>query len=238
MGAGECQPTLVVLEDDPITRSMIAGYFSKNDFDVHEAATTSECQAILRRIPVDLLFIDIRLPDGNGITFAQEIRLNHSVGIIFVTQKDNEGDLVLGLETAGDDYVTKPVNLRELMARARALLRRLNFNSLPQSARNVVTFGSCIMDLTRRELSSQNGERIKLTRGEFDLLAALIAAKGLTLYRDYLAEVVSSRESDSRTVDTMVARIRRKLSGIEDGDGTILTVPGLGYRFGKETASL
>ncbi|MDO8606648.1 MAG: response regulator [Phaeospirillum sp.] len=231
MAARDARPSLVVLDDDPVTRSMIGRYFSNEGFDVQEAASAAECRTILRAGTVDIIFVDIQLPDANGISFSQEIRAGSPVGIIFVTQRDSEIDRVLGLESAGDDYVTKPVNLRELMARSRALLRRRKLDSAPGGHRTVITFGTYILDLTRRELSVNSGEQIALTRGEFDLLAALVEADGRPLYRDFLAEVISSRsgEGDMRTVDSLISRLRRKLT---QGDSPIITVSGIGYRFG------
>lgn len=231
--SNNARPRLVVLEDEAVTRSMIAKYFSSEGFDVQEAASAEECRNILKKGGIDLIFVDIQLPDANGITFSQEIRAESSVGIIFVTQRDSEIDRVVGLESAGDDYVTKPINLRELMARARALLRRRRLDGAPTNRRSTVTFGSYLLDLTRRELL-HSGQQITLTRGEFDLLAALVEAEGRPLYRDYLAEVVSSRpgESDTRTVDSLVSRLRRKLSQPHSDGSLIITVTGIGYRFG------
>lgn len=228
------RPRLIVLDDDPVTRSMIARYFANEGFDVSEANCADECRRILKQRPIDLAFVDIHLPDTNGILLAQEIRATSSLGIIFVTQRDNEIDRVLGLESAGDDYVTKPVNLRELLARARALLRRRKLDNGAPPRSTVLTFGSWVLDLTRRELTPVGGEQIPLTRGEFDLLAALVEADGRPLYRDFLAEVVSNRttDGDARTVDSLVARLRRKLAPLEGGGAMIVTVNGVGYRFG------
>ena len=233
LDAGQ-RPRLIVLDDDPVTRSMIARYFANEGFDVSEAHCADDCRRILKQRPMDLAFVDIHLPDTNGILLAQEIRATSSLGIIFVTQRDNEIDRVLGLESAGDDYVTKPVNLRELLARARALLRRRKLDHGAAQRSTVLTFGSWVLDLTRRELTPVGGEQIPLTRGEFDLLAALVEADGRPLYRDFLAEVVSNRatDSDARTVDSLVARLRRKLAPMEGGSAMIVTVNGVGYRFG------
>lgn len=227
-------PRLMVLDDDPITRSMIARYFASESFVVQEAASAAECRALLRQGTPDLIFVDIHLPDANGIAFAQEIRASSSVGLIFVTQRDSEIDRVVGLESAGDDYVTKPVNLRELMARSRALLRRRTLDRSPAAHSAVVTFGGYIMDMTRRELALSSGPQVSLTRGEFDLLAALVEANGRPLYRDFLAEVISSRTEmgDIRTVDSLVARLRRKLKQSDGSSDVIVTVTGIGYRFG------
>lgn len=212
---------------------MIARYFSNEGFQVQEAATAAEVRAIFKAGVPDLVFVDIHLPDANGILFAQEIRAASSVGIVFVTQRDSELDRIVGLESAGDDYVTKPVNLRELMARARALLRRRGLDRTMPARRSVVTFGCFVMDLTRRELASRAGDVVPLTRGEFNLLAALVEAEGRPLYRDFLAEVISSRagDTDARTVDSLVARLRRKFKQSGQEDDLIVTVTGVGYRF-------
>lgn len=218
---------------------MISGYFAQEGFCVKEAGSAAECRSLLRPSAFDLIFVDIHLPDANGIEFAREIGAGSDMGIIFVTQRDSELDRILGLESVGDDYVTKPVNLRELMARARSCLRRRRPDRTPTNRRAVVTFGPYIMDLTRRELALSSGAPVPLTRGEFDLLAALVEANGRPLFRDFLAEVVSTRAGDVagalRSVDTLVARLRRKLHQ-HDGAQVIVTVTGIGYRFGWAVA--
>lgn len=216
---------------------MIARYFAQEGFLVEEAGTAAECRSLLMQKKVDLLFIDIHLPDGSGLELAQEIRAESTVGIIFVTQRDNEADRVIGLELAGDDYVTKPINLRELLARARALLRRRALEQNASRRNAIISFGSWQLDLIRRELAVSNGEPIRLTRAEFDLLAALVEANGRPLSRDYLIEVVSNRDAsgDRRTVDTLVARLRRKLVPPDGVADVIVTVPGFGYKMGVVT---
>lgn len=228
---------LIVVEDDPVTRSMIARYFADHGFEVEEAATGAECRWALKRLSADLVFIDIQLPDGDGFDLAREIRATSAVGIIFVTQKDNEIDRILGLELAGDDYVTKPVKLRELLARARSLLRRRNLEQDAARDRTVVAFGSWLLDQTRRELATRDGVPIRVTRGEFDLLAALVQANGRPLSRDYLIEVISNRETEvgDRSVDALVARLRRKLQPPAGGQPIIITVTGVGYKLGIRT---
>jgi two-component system torCAD operon response regulator TorR len=225
---------LIVVEDDPVTRSMIASYFGGEGFEVEEAATASECRVAMKRRGADLLFIDIQLPDTDGFTLASELRAESPVGIIFVTRRDTELDRVLGLEIAGDDYVTKPINLRELLARSRALLRRRKLERGAARRNTTVTFAGWVLDLTRRELAAHDGSPIRLTRGEFDLLAALVEADGRPLSRDYLIEVVSNRDGDvdARTVDALVARLRRKLEAEIKGQPVVVTVTGVGYKLG------
>lgn len=227
---------LIVVEDDPVTRSAIGRYFGSEGFDVHEAGNAAEGRDLHRRVGADLIFIDIHLPDGNGLDLARELRGRSAVGIIFVTQRDSASDKVAGLELGGDDYVTKPVDLRELLARTRALLRRRALERVAARRASVITFGPWMLDLTRRELAIHGGAPVQLTRAEFDLLAALVETNGLPLGRDYLIEVVSNRNlaSDLRTVDSIVARLRRKLAEIDDTP-VILTVTGIGYRLGIAT---
>lgn len=208
---------------------MIAGYFTDHNFDVVEAGSCADCRQALKA-RADLVFIDVYLPDGDGFELAKEIQTASNAGIIFVTRRDTEVDRILGLELAGDHYVTKPINLRDLLARARAVLRRRAIERKSARARSAIAFGDWVIDLTRRELTGLDGKSIALTRAEFDLLAALIGADGRPLSRDYLIEVVSNRQSDVdvRTVDALIARLRRKLVG--GGEPVIGTVTGIGYK--------
>jgi two-component system torCAD operon response regulator TorR len=186
---------------------------------------------LLRRRNFDLIFIDVQLPDGDGFELAKEIQTVSQAGIIFVTRRDTEVDRILGLEVAGDHYVTKPINLRDLLARARSLLRRRATEREAASASTIIRFGGWIIDLVRRELMALDGTPVSLTRAEFDLLAALVGADGRPLSREYLIEVVSNRQGDVdvRTVDALVARLRRKLVGGSD-QAVITTVTGIGYK--------
>jgi two-component system torCAD operon response regulator TorR len=227
---------LIVVEDDPVTRAMIAGYFTDNNFDVVEAKGCADCRAALKT-RADLVFIDVQLPDGDGFELAKEVQTLSSAGIIFVTRRDTEVDRILGLEVAGDHYVTKPINLRDLLARARSLLRRRSIerDAASAAATTTIVFGGWIIDLVRRELSSIDGTLIHLTRAEFDLLAALVGADGRPLSREYLIEVVSNRQTDVdvRTVDALIARLRRKLVGGSDHP-IIATVTGIGYKLAPD----
>ena len=197
---------LIVVEDDPVTRTMLVGYFNENNFDVVGAGSCAECRQALRT-RTDLVFLDVQLPDGDGFDLAKEIQATSNAGIIFVTRRDTDVDRILGLEIAGDHYVTKPINLRDLLARARSVLRRRSIDRKAARNHNSIAFGDWIIDLTRRELLGSDGKPVALTRAEFDLLAALVGADGRPLSRDYLIEVVSNRQAevDIRTVDALVA---------------------------------
>jgi two-component system torCAD operon response regulator TorR len=227
---------LVVVEDDPVTRAMIAGYFADHGFEVEEAVNGMECRQALRRRKADLVFIDVQLPDCDGFDLAKEVRAKSDSGIIFVTRRDSEIDRILGLELAGDHYVTKPVNLRDLLARARSVLRRKAVDREAARQRSIVTFGGWMLDLVRRELMTIDGTPLQLTRAEFDLLAAIVDADGRPLSRDYLIEVISNRrrDVDVRTVDALVVRLRRKLVGGGE-QPVIVTLTGIGYKLGVAT---
>src|SRR3954453_14777726 len=225
---------LIVVEDDPVTRTMLVGYFSENNFDVGGAGSCAECRQALRT-RTDLVFLDVQLPDGDGFDLAKEIQATSNAGINFVTRRDTDVDRILGLEIAGDHYVTKPINLRDLLARARSVLRRGSIERRGARSNNAIAFGHWIIDLTRRELTGRDGNPIALTRAEFDLLAALVGADGRPLSRDYLIEVVSNRQTDVdvRTVDALVARLPRKLVGGSDHP-VIATVTGIGYKLASD----
>lgn len=224
---------LVIVEDDPVTRAVIAGYFSDQGFRIEEAETLAEARRVVRRFRPELIFLDVVLPDGDGFELAKELQGFSDAGIIFVTRRGTDIDRIVGLELAGDHYVTKPVDLRDLLARTRSLLRRRRIERETARRSTTATFGPFMIDLLRRELATSNGGPIRLTRGEFDLLAALVGSNGRPLSRDYLIEVVSNRQAevDARTVDALVARLRRKLRGA-GGHGVIATVNGVGYKLG------
>lgn len=227
---GARRERLVVVEDDPVTRTMVAGYFADHGFEVEEAGTAAECRQSLKRRGADLVFVDVQLPDSSGFDLAKEVQGMSNAGIIFVTRRSADVDRIVGLEIAGDHYVTKPIDLRDLLARARSLLRRRAIERSAARHGTSITFGNWVLDLVRRELSSVDGTALRLTRAEFDLLAALVDADGRPLNREYLIEVVSNRQAevDARTVDTLVARLRRKLGG--GGQPVIATVSGIGYK--------
>lgn len=224
---------LVIVEDDPVTRAVIAGYFVDQGFQVQEAETIAQARLTVRRFKPELIFIDVVLPDGDGFELARELQSVSDAGIIFVTHRDADIDRIVGLELAGDHYVSKPVDLRDLLARTRSLLRRRKIERDTARRSTTAVFGPFIMDLLRRELATVNGDPIRLTRGEFDLLAALVESDGLPLSRDYLIEVVSNRygDVDARSVDALVARLRRKLADAGTS-GVIVTLSGIGYKLG------
>jgi two-component system, OmpR family, torCAD operon response regulator TorR len=229
-------PLVLIIEDEPATRALLAGYFHASGFIVTEAENGAEAREQLIRQPPDLVLLDIELPDEDGFSIARSIRETSNVGIIIVTQRANEDDRVFGLETGGDDYITKPPNPRELLARARNLLRRTHPSKMRRAEGTVRRFGGWTMDLARRRLIDPASREVRVTRGEFELLALLVRSGGRVVTRDQLIDAVSGtdRNPNDRTIDVLVSRLRRKMGDEGSASDIILTEKGLGYRLAAE----
>jgi DNA-binding response OmpR family regulator len=173
--------------------------------------------------------VDVNLPDGLGFDLVKRLRAQQDMPVIYVTSRGAADDKIQGFDSGGDDYIVKPVDVRELLARVRAVLRRC---ARPPGADESV-FGLCgwTLDLVRRELVDSQGAVVRLTRAEFDLFAALFRGGQVPLHRDYLVEVVASSEASTkaRTVDVLISRIRRKLSHASQPAPRIVTRTGEGY---------
>lgn len=219
---------ILIVEDAPDCLETVAGFLQDQGLSCLRAASCAEMQAILRNTQPSLILLDVNLPDGDGIALARQLGLGERSGLIFLTSRDTDEDEVAGLEAGGDDYITKPVNLRALLARIRSVLRR--------AGESVIVFDGWILDLIRRELFLPNGQLLPLTSGEFNILAALVAQRPQPVSRDFLLDVISNRDPrdiSDHTVDTLVARLRRKMS--QDGFAVpIVTVRGIGYALAPE----
>jgi len=223
----EQRPKILLVEDEAVTRATLSHFLARNGFEVKAAATAAEAYGLLVAEAFALVLLDINLPDLDGLSLATEIRRGFDVAIVFVTQHNERRTRIEALETTGDDYLTKPLDLRELLARLRNVLRRRGAGT-----GTVVSIGDIEVDLLRREVRSAGDGSIDVTRGEFDLLAALIRSNGNVVTRETLASVVTRQlgPSDMRTVDTLVSRLRRKLGpGLGDSH-QIKTEHGVGYR--------
>ncbi|MBP2303186.1 two-component system torCAD operon response regulator TorR [Azospirillum picis] len=213
-----------------MARDSIASYFEREGYRVSTASDAKSLRLLLAREKVDLVLLDIRLPDQDGLSLIRDLRAESNLPVIFVTGRDDEIDRVVGLELGADDYVTKPFSPRELLARVRTVLRRSSDSSRVGQQRQ---FAGWTVDLTQRSLTSPRGEEVRLTRGEFDLLAALLRHPGQVLSRDVLLDAVSHRDvgPNDRTVDVLVARLRRKIEVDPADPQLIVTEHGIGYRF-------
>lgn len=217
--------TILVVEDSPESLELVAGYLENQGFTCLRARSAAEMRdALLRQAPA-LIVLDVNLPDADGIELARSLRLADTCRLIFLTSRSADDDVIAGLDAGGDDYVTKPVNLRALLARINSVLRRT------ATTDTVVTFDGWILDTVRRELFRPNGQMLELTSGEFNILAAMAAQRPQAVSRDFLLDVISNRDPrsvSSHTVDTLIARLRRKMRS-DTEDAPIITVRGVGY---------
>jgi DNA-binding response OmpR family regulator len=188
----------------------------------------------LERDPPAVVLLDIGLPDEDGLTLARFLRERYSVGIIMVTGADAVVDRVVGLEVGADDYISKPFDLREVLARVKSVLRRLRPRpSDAHGAAGRISVGRCLLDLRSHELSDSGGRPVALTSMEFELLKALVEHPNQVLSRDRLLTLTRKREWEpfDRSIDILIGRLRRKIEEQPDRPQVIRTVRGAGYMF-------
>ena len=229
-------PHILVVEDDPVTRAKLAGYFQAEGYRVSEAEDAEVAWRLLDGRDVDLVLLDINLPGEDGLYLTRQIRARLDVGIILVTGRTQAVDRIVGLEIGADDYVTKPFNQRELLARVKNLLRRVAASAPAEVAD--CRFGGWTFDLRRRQLTAADGAGVPLTRAEYELLSALVRHPHVVMTRDRLLSQVTHRQWDpsDRTIDVLVRRLRGKIEPDPKAPQYIVTVHGEGYLFAPERA--
>ena len=224
------QQSLLVVEDEPNIASFVAMYLKKAGFDVHVAANGSEALEKATSESPSLIVLDLMLPDVDGIDVCRRIRQRSEVPILMLTARDDDVDKIIGLEVGADDYMTKPFNPRELVARVKSILRRTSAKRRELET-GFLEHGPLRIDLGRRE-ARIGATEVQLAPKEFDLLWELLDHRGLVLTRDQLLERVwgYTFAGDTRTVDVHVGQLRRKL-----GEACpIVTVWGVGYKVAAE----
>lgn len=222
--------TLLFIEDDDGIRLALRLALEDEGYIVHEAASGKDGLSAFRAHDVDLVLLDLRLPDMSGFDVCRSLRAESIVPIIIITAQTDTYDMVAGLEAGADDYVTKPVVPKELAARIRALLRRVNLHVVT-SAPKPSKFGDVEL---RRDLGVvlKRGEEVSLTKTEYHLMCEFADHVGAVLSRDQLLERVWGYEylGDSRLVDAHVRRLRIKIEDVPDDPKIIVTARGIGYR--------
>ena len=217
--------TILVVEDEQAIASFVAAYLRKDGFTVQMTASGREALTLVHSAAPALVVLDLMLPDLDGMEVCRRIRETSSMPVLMLTARDDDLDKIAGLEVGADDYLTKPFNPRELVARVRAILRRSAKKTKPDAG--IMRHGDLVLDAGRRECHVGDME-IRLAPKEFDLLWELLDHRGLVLTRDQLLERVwgYTFAGDTRTVDVHVRQLRRKL-----GDAApIVTVWGIGYK--------
>jgi two-component system, OmpR family, response regulator len=223
---------LLVVDDDAEIRHLIGRFLRQHGFRITGARDGREMRGALGNADINLVILDLMLPGTSGLQLCREIRAGSSLPIIMLTAKGEDTDRIVGLEVGADDYLTKPFNPRELLARVRAVLRRAATPERPMTTTREVTFAGWRLDTMRRQLLSPAGIVIELSGGEYYLLVAFVENPNRVLSRDRLLELARNRlpSSFDRTIDVQVSRLRRKLER-EDSSGLIKTVRGAGYFF-------
>ncbi len=245
LGTAELASVLVV-DDDENQRWMVQKYLQKHGFDVDVAKDGLDMRHCMAGKVFDIVLLDVTLPGEDGFSLARHLRERYQLGIIMLTASGDLLDRVLGLEIGADDYITKPFEPRELLARVKSVLRRtgksnpVRDDQQQEKNENLVAFGSFTLDLELQELRDDMGKAVSITSMEFDLLRAFAENPGRVLTRDNLLSIAHKRDSDpfDRSVDIRIARVRRKIEVDHSKPQIIKTVRGAGYIFVSKSSEL
>lgn len=225
---------ILVVDDEPELLDAIQEYLRLRGFRVSVAGNGKEMKNILALDPADLVLLDLGLPDENGIDLTRKLKSTSNPGVIIVTAHGDSEDRVLGLESGADDYIVKPFNFRELLARVNSVLRRTHnaeIRSYNKSSADAVQIGDWAFRHTTKSLAKADGTIVDLSTGEFDLLITLIANANKPTSRDELMRATNYREWGplDRSIDVKIARLRRKIESDPSNPQLIKTVRSIGY---------
>ncbi len=224
---------ILVVDDDPKVRTLLRRCLEGEGFAVSEAADGTGLLTCLDRQSVSLITLDLNLGKENGLDLARDIRKDRNIPIIMLTGKGDAIDRVVGLEVGADDYLAKPFELRELVARIRAVLRRASTAESRDSSGRRYAFDGWVLDINRRSLKRDGGKDQELTTGEFNLLEAFVKRPHRVLSRDDIMDLLKGHDWSplDRSIDNLVARLRKKVDSNPDRPALIKTVRGAGYVF-------
>jgi two-component system, OmpR family, response regulator len=229
------QASVLVVEDDPALQRMIVSYFGENNIRALVASGREEMLCQLDDAAVNLVILDLRLGQEDGLDLLREVRSSSDVPVIIITgHRRDDIDRVVGLELGADDYLTKPFNLRELLARVRAVLRRFESGRAPmrEPERGRWRFSGWQLDRRTRRLTDPDGAPVVLTKGEYTLLVAFLEAPQRPLSREHLLQATRVHEDVfDRSIDVQILRLRRKLERDPSAPRVIQTERGVGYVF-------
>ena len=230
--------SILVVDDDPEVRETLREYFEFCGFSVYVASDGDSMRKVVSQRRIDIALMDLNLPGEDGLALTRQLRASHGMGIIMLTAAGETVDRIVGLEMGADDYVPKPFDPREVLARVKSVLRRLQDRSrAAQSAQEnkpeIVKMGTCTLDLAGHRLFDGHGKDVPLTSMEFDLLKAFAQHPDRVLSRDQLLEFAHNRSTDTfdRSIDLRIMRIRRKIESDPEKPQVLKTVRGAGYIF-------
>ncbi len=223
---------LLVVDDDPEIRELTEAYLTQQGFIVHCVDSGEAMDAYLAEESVDLIVLDLMLPGEHGLAIARRLKNDSQIPIVMVSAQGDDIDRIVGLEVGADDYLPKPFNPRELLARIRAVLRRAGSVSGNDAGDGRVAFGEFELDISAHRLT-RNNEAVALTSGEFDLLAILVSNPNKVLDRDRILDLLTGAERSpfDRSIDVRVTRLRGKIEADPSAPVFIKTVWGKGYMF-------
>ncbi len=231
----EGSPHILIVDDDREIRDLLARFLDKHGLRITTAAEGQEMQRVLDGSRIDLIVLDLMLPGEDGLTLCRNLRAKSRIPVIMLTAMGEETDRIVGLEMGADDYLAKPFNPRELLARIKAVLRRAGEapSAAPVEGGAVLEFAGWTLDLDRRELQRPDGIMVPLSSGEYELLAVFATHPGRVLSRDQLLDLARGREAQpfDRSIDVQVSRLRRKIEAEPQDPALIKTVRNGGYTF-------
>ncbi|HLZ74794.1 response regulator [Phenylobacterium sp.] len=235
-------PHIMVVDDDEQICSLLSKFLARYDYRVTTARDGKQMFRALEVSSIDLIILDLMLPGEDGFDLCRKIRSSSAVPIIMLTAMREDTDRIIGLELGADDYLGKPFNTRELLARVKAVLRRSTMRPRPaeESASGMLEFDGWKIDLAKRELRNPEGALVQLTGGEFDLLSAFADHAGRVLTRDQLLDIARGRATEvfDRSIDVQVSRLRRKIEADPKEPALIKTVRSGGYIFSATVTRL
>ncbi|HWE46177.1 MAG TPA: response regulator [Caulobacteraceae bacterium] len=238
MTAEESLGRVLVVDDDPGIRDVLTEFLGRHGYEVEAAADTRAMDVAIDERPPDVVVLDLMMPGEDGLSACKRLYAAGGPPVIMLSAMGEETDRIVGLELGADDYLPKPCNPRELLARVRAVLRRRRETSRAAAPTLFLSFDGWKLDLVRRELSSPQGVTVNLSSGEFNLLRVFVERPERVLTRDQLLDLARPANSDAfdRAIDVQISRLRRKL---DDGSGReiIRTIRGEGYVFAARTGA-
>lgn len=225
---------LLVVDDEPEICEILTEYFEAQGFVARAAGNASEARQLFESWLPELTILDIRMPGEDGLSLARWLREQHKgMGVIMLTTAADVVDRIVGLEMGADDYVSKPFELRELLARVKSVLRRLSVQNLNVGQSERVVFGACELDIDQCKLYDARGQEMPLTAMEYDLLKVFSEHPNRALNRDQLMELAHNKgwEVFDRSIDLRIMRLRRKIERDPEKPEVIKTVRGVGYMY-------